>query len=273
MARGIRTPVVFTLEDLKKIYDEDAHDRKGMWSFHRNFHKGHEQCRRLTLQNSDWVMGILWNNVAAGIEKLVGKTVDYDDGINPVDVNILKNDADVVMIFTGDYHPYLEYKDFVYKVLKEDFSEKRLKETGILDNIGMLGPLVYSVAVRLLIHEIYGMKMDYDGNSSKESWKMSGYGPWCMKRFGINVDLAPPVLDEFGNACSTTKMKLPEYLGKRVNKQLLYPHFSTIEEVIENIKDIEGLKARDFSRSDGLVRCYFYFDEEHRWPEAIQATE
>jgi len=273
MTRGVRTPVVFTLEDLKKIYDEDAHGRTGMWSFHRSFHRGHDQCRRITVKNSDWIIGVLWNNVAKGMELLTGKTVDYDDYIHTSDVEILKNNADVVMIFTGDYHPYMEYEDFIRDVIKNDFSAESLKEKGISEMIGQWGPFIYSVAVRLLIHEIYGIKIDYDGNCGKEIWRMGGYSKWCMDRCGVYLDTEKPVSDELGNNYSTMKARMPEELSNRINKKLLLPHFKSLGEVEDHIKDIKDLKAKYFSRDQEWVRVILYFNENLWWTESIKLKD
>jgi len=273
MTRGVRTPVVFTLEDLKKIYDEDAHGRKGMWAFHRSFHKGHEQCRDITLQNNDWIVGILWNNVGKGMELLTDQTVDYDDFIRTSDVEMLKNNSDVVMIFTGDYHPYMKYRDFIYDVIKTDYSEKVLKEKGIRDSPGMWGSFVYSVAVRLLIHEIYGIKLDYHGACGKEIWRWGGYNTWCMDRFGLYLDTAVPVSDDLGNNYSTMKARMPQELSNRINKKLMLPHFKSIEEVEDHIKDIKDLKVEYFSRDQGWVRARFYFNADLWWTESIKIED
>lgn len=262
--------IVYSLEQLKEIYDSDAHGIKGMWAFHRNFHKGHDQCRRITLENSDWVVGILWNNFSEGMELLTGKTVDYDDEISQSDVDVLQNNSDIVMIFTGDYHPYMEYKDFIYNVIDKDFSYDVLKNMGIIDSVGMWGSLVYSIAVRLMIHEIHGIKLDYHGVCAKEIWRWGGYKEWCMKRFGLYLDTQEPVSDEFGNNYSTMKVRMTEEYKKQIDRKLMLPHFTSIEDVKEHIKDIKDLKVKNFSKDRGWIRCQFYFNEKLWWTEVVK---
>ena len=273
MTRGARTPVVFTLEDLKEIYDEDAHGRKGMWGMHRSFHRGHEQCRAITVKNSDWIVAFLWNNFSKGNELLTGKTADYDDPIHPSDIDILKKNSDVVMVFTDDYHPYMPYKDFIYEVIENEFSKKELEEKGVTSSVGMWGSFVYSVAVRIMIHEIYDIKIDYNGSCGKESWRWAGYIPWCKERFGVYIDAAPPVCDELGNNYSTMKARMPKEFSSRINKKLMLPHFTSLKDVQDHIKDIKDLKAEYFSIDQGWVRARFYFNEDLWWTESIKLED
>ena len=89
--RGIYTPVVFTLEDFKAVCDDRAHGKIGMWAFHSECHEGHLQCAKWVNEGSDWVIGILWNSFGENIP------------ISPSDIKVLKDNSDVVMVFTSDY--------------------------------------------------------------------------------------------------------------------------------------------------------------------------
>lgn len=269
--RGIYTPVVFSLKDLKEIYDNESYGYKGMWAFHRNFHPGHDQCRIETIDKCDWVVGILWNNFAKGMELLTGNSIDYDDPLHISDINILKNSSDAVMIFTGEYHPFLEYKDYIFEIVEKEFP--KLQEKGIKQNIGLFNSLVYSIAIRLTIHEIYKIKLDYHASCGKDLWRFYRYTDWCKERFGIEIEMTEPVTDQFGNNYSNMKNRIEPSLIKRINKKLIHSHFKNIDDVKEHIKDIEGLKIEFFSIDNNWMHVRFYFNDKPEstwWTEAIK---
>ena len=269
--RGLYTPVVFTLEDLREIYKRDAHGKKGMWAFHTQFHPGHGQCCKYTNKECDWVVGFLWNNFAAGMEWMMGKTIDIDTPIYTSDVEALKNNSDVVMIFTGDYHPYKDHWDFISDVIKKEFPDELLDEHHIREQFNLHSSLVYSVAVRLLIHEIYGVELSYHASCGRDLWRHVRYTEWVKERFDLTIDMSiDAARDQYGNVYSGMKNKCPKKYTDRINKPLLLPEHRSIEEVNEYIKDIPELKAVNFTINYGWIHAKFEFAGKHWWTEGLK---
>jgi len=268
--RGLYTPVVFTLEDLKAIYDRDAHGKKGMWAFHSKFHDGHAQCAVQTNKVCDWVVGILWNNFAEGMRWMAGDTIDFDDPIRTTDVDVLKANSDVVMIFTGAYHPYKEHWGAIKKVFDEEFPHDFLEEMGITKELNLYTSLIYSVAVRLLIHEIYGIKLEYHASCGRDRWRYVKYTDWVKQRFNLHIELQDAVRDQYGNVISGMRNRVPDKYNSRIKKPLLLPEFETIEEVNDYIKDIPDLKAVHFEKEYGWIHVKFQFAEKYWWSEGLK---
>lgn len=268
--RGLNTPVVFTLEDLKQVYDRDAYGTKGMWAFHHEYHAGHIQCSRLANEHCDWVMGILWNNYGAGMEWMVGESTDKDGPIRPKDVNVLKENSDVVMIFTGDYHPYKEHWEKIKREFDEIYPQDFLISEG-LDDKELYSALLYSVAIRILLHDIYNMHLDYHPSCGRNRWRHR-YAEWMKERFGLYQDLQDALRDEYGNVISSSKNRIPKEYTDRIKKPLLLPHFENIEELNEYIKDIADLKAVTFAKGYGWINVRFQFgnDDTYWWAEGLK---
>lgn len=268
--------IVYNLEDLKKIYDTLSHGRIGMWAFHAKLHDGHRQCAKVARNKCDYNICFHWQNFGEGMKLLIGDSVDPD---NPIDYKVIDEAltySDVVMIFKDKYHPYLDYYEYIKKIFDEDFPEDLLIEKGIRQSVNLYGSLVYSVAVRILIHDIYQIKVNYHPTTGRERWKMAGYPEWCLKKFGLIYDLLDPVTDEFGNCISGMKNRLPEDIRKRINKKLLCGYFNLKEDLVEHIKDIKGLKVDYFFKECGWIQAKFYFEEnpkEFWWVEGIKSKE
>lgn len=268
--RGLYTPVVFTLDDLQEIYDKDAHGKIGMWAFHSKFHVGHQSCADKTNEVCDWVIGILWNNFAAGMKWIMGDSIDIDDKIRPSDVNHLKNYSDVVMIFTGDYHPFKDHWETIKSIINEDFPDSFLKEKGVTEELNIHSSLIYSVAARILMHEIYNLKLDYHASCGRDRWRHVKYQEWLKSRYGITLDLQDAVRDDYGNVVSGMRSRVPEEYNKRINKPLLLPHFNSLEEVNDYIKDISDLRAVHFAKEYGWIHVKFQFANKHWWSEGLK---
>jgi len=268
--KGLYTPVVFNLTDLKEIYDRDAHGKKGMWAFHRNFHEGHEKCAKRVNEKCDWVVGILWNNFAEGMRWMVGDTVDYDGPILNTDVEILKEYSDVVMIFTGDYHPYKPHWFTILETIKKEFPDKLLREKDIKNELSLYSSLIYSIAIRLTIHEIYGVDLDYHSSCGRDRWRFVKYNEWLKTRFNLEQELMDAVRDEYGNVVSATKRRIPSKYTNRIQKSLLLPDFENLEEVNNYINDIPDLKAVHFSKECGWIHVKFQFGKNHWWSEGLK---
>jgi hypothetical protein len=270
LKRGLYTPVVFTLSDLKEIYDRDAHGKKGMWAFHSKFHHGHGSCAVQTNKKCDWVVGILWNNFAAGMEWMVGETKDIDDQIRTTDIEVLKRSSDVVMVFTGDYHPYKQHWHTIKSTIDKEFPESFLREKGIMDELTLYSSLIYSIAVRITIHEIYGIKLDYHASCGRDRWRHVKYTEWLKERFGLEQELLDAVRDKYGNVLSGMRHRIPPKYDKRIKKPLILPEFQTIEEVNKYISDIPDLKAVHFSRECDWIHVKFQFTDKYWWSEGLK---
>ena len=268
--KGLYTPVVFDLNDLREIYDRDAHGKKGMWAFHSKFHHGHGQCAVRTNEACDWVVGILWNNFAAGMEWMTGSTSEVDTSIYIKDIEVLKRMSDVVMVFTGDYHPYQKHWHTIKETFDKEFPKKFLKEKGIMDEDTLYSSLLYSVAIRLTMHEIYGIKLDYHASCGRDRWRHVKYKQWLKERFNLEQELFDAVRDDHGNVLSAARNRIPEQYTKRIQKPLLLPEFETIEEVNKYIKDIPDLKAVHFSKESDWIHVKFQFSDKYWWSEGLK---
>lgn len=270
MGKGIDTPVVFTLNDLKTIYDRDAHGKKGMWAFHNNFHHGHGACATQTNRVCDWVVGILWNNFSAGMDWMTGSSALTDDIIHTTDIEVLKAMSDVVMVFTGDYHPYKRHWYSIQKEFDKEFPESFLREKGIMDEHSLYASLLYSVAIRITMHDIYGIKLDYHASCGRDRWRHVKYVQWLEERFNLHQELLDAVRDEDGNVLSSSRHKIPPQFIKRIKKPLLLPEFETIEDVNKYVKDIPDLKAVHFSKECGWIHVKFQFTDQYWWSEGLK---
>ena len=270
MAKGIDTPVVFTLSDLKKIYDRDSHGIKGMWAFHSKYHDGHAKCASMTNLKCDWVVGILWNNFAEGMRWMVGDTHDIDDPIRVTDVHALKEQSDVVMIFTGEYHPYKNFWNKIQNVIDRDFPEQLLIDKGIRQELTLYSSLIYSIAIRVLMHDIYDIHLDYHASCGRDMWRFVKYKEWLKDKFGLEQELLDAVRDNNGNVISGMRNRIPYEYNSRINKPLILPHFESLEQVNDHINDIKDLKAVHFSKGFGWIHVKFKFSDKYWWSEGLK---
>jgi hypothetical protein len=273
MASGCKelyTPVVFNLTDLREIYKRDSHGKKGMWAFHSKYHSGHGQCAKYVNKKCDWVVGILWNNFAAGMRWMLGDTIDVDGPIRAHDIEVLKRSSDVVMVFTGDYHPYDAHWYTIKSIIDKEFPESFLKEKGITEEFNIYSSLIYSIAIRLTIHEIYGIHLDYHASCGRDRWRHVKYKEWVKERFNLELELLDAVRDEYGNVISGMRNRVPDKYNKRIKKPLLLPKFNTLEEVNDYIKDIPDLKAVHFAKEYGWIHVKFEFAGKYWWSEGLK---
>lgn len=265
--------IVYDLNELKKIYDLESYGKIGMWGFHAKLHDGHRQCARITKEKTDYNICFHWQNFGEGVRLLTGNNVDPD---NPIDDKVIEEAlkySNVVMIFKDNYHPYLEHYKTIKEVLDRDFPEQLLIDTGIRSSINLYGSLIYAVAIRVLLHKIYNIKIDYQASCGRERWKMVGYVEWCFDEFGLVHDLLEPVTDRLGNCLSGMKNRIPSEITNRINKKLILSEFNSKEDLEEHIKDIKGLKIDYFYKEYGWIQAKFYFEEspnEWWWVEGIK---
>lgn len=268
--RGLYTPVVFTLEDLKEIYERDAHGTKGMWAFHTQFHPGHMQCSKRTNERCDWVVGVLWNNFAEGTRWMLGDSIDIDTPIYSTDIEVLKNSSDVVMVFSGDYHPYKKHWNKIQELIKKDFPDELLEEHNLKEQFNLYSSLIYSVAVRYVIHDVFKIRIDYHAQCGKDIWRYV-YRDWLKERYALELDIdVDAERDEYGNVYSGMKNKCPKEYTDRIKKPLLLQTHKSLEEVNEYIKDIPELKALNFSIRYGWIHSKFEFAGKHWWTEGLK---
>jgi hypothetical protein len=210
--------IVYSFEDLKRLYPENK--KRGMWAFHSNYHEGHERCAK-AVQHCDWVVGVLYNNMADGEKWMTGVTYTKTTPILQSDIESLKKYSDVCLILTGDYHPYKEHWNLIKSEFEEQFPIECLKEKGILDDQLTYNVLLYSVAYRVLMHGIYKLYFDYQAQGGKDPFRTIGYLEYVYDRWGVHIDLLDPVRDHFGNSISNTIAGLPKHLKDKINKPLL----------------------------------------------------
>jgi hypothetical protein len=268
--RGLYTPVVFTLEDLKAVCDERAGGKIGMWAFHFEYHEGHLHCSNVVNEGSDFVIGILWNNYGAGIKWMIGEVDDEDVPIRPRDIDLLKKHSDVVMIFTGDYHPFKEHWPYLKKEFDNYFTKDFLISEG-LEVTTSYAALLYSVTARILMHEIYKIPTNYHPTCGRNAWRHI-YSHWLKKRFNIDHTLDDAVRDKYGNIISSSRNRIPSKYTDRIRKPLILPHFESLEEVNEHIKDIKELKAEAFAKRHGWINVKFKFADNNKyyWAEGLK---
>lgn len=264
---NVNTPVVYTLEELKKIHDETAYGIRGQWGTHAKLHEGHKTCAELVNSHCDWVLGVMWNNTAGGQRFVLGKTEQVDDeNIIDIDLEYYKEKSDVVLVLKGDYHPYKNNMNYILGKINKLFPEKLLKEIGIYNNINSMASLYYSSTIRITMHEFYKIKTDYQVSCGREAWRVAtGYADWLQKEYGHYVDLIDPIKDDFDNCLSGRKNSLPKEWTDRIQKPLLLSHFRTTDDVLEQIKNIEGLNVSFFIRKNNWIHAQFYFYEPKNW--------
>lgn len=100
------------------------------------------------------------------------------------------------------------------------------------------------------------------GGSLKDAWRPV-YNVWHREQFPKIVLLwVDPLTDKYGNSyCSS----MPAEMVARITKPLLLPHFRSIEEVRENIKDIEGLSVTYFVYDPMMEYLYAQFTVGDRY--------
>jgi hypothetical protein len=259
--------VVYSLKELKDLYPSTG--TKGMWAFHANCHAGHIWCAE-EAQRCDWVVGVLYNNMADGEKWMTGYTSLKTYPITKSDIDILKKYSDVCLILTGDYHPYKQYWSQIKNEFDEQFPISCLKEKGIIEDQDAFNVLLYSVSIRFLLHGVYKMHFDYQAQGGKDRFRSIGYVDYVFDRWGVKIDLLDSIRDENGNSISKTISGLPKNLKERINKPLLLSEFETIEQVQEHINTIEGLIVLNFYRMNGWVHATFQFEGYKSWVEGVR---
>jgi len=267
------TPVVYTFDHLKEIYDRNSHGVKGQWGAHAKLHTGHKECCKQINDRCDWVLGIVYENFAAGQKILIGSTEETDSYVSDEDLDFYKNNSDVVLILRDDYHPFLEYMSYIDEQMSIEFPKDKLKKAGVLDNLNLYASLYYSVAIRIVQNEIYKIITNQQVSCGRDRWRTSvGYTEWLYRKYNLTVHLIDPIRDQFGNCMSGCKNKLPAELKNRINIPLLLPHFNSINDVREHIKNIKDLEIRYFYKENGWMQAKFYFSslEDSWWSEGMK---
>jgi len=259
--------IVYSYEDLKRSHPTDG--KKGMWAFHANCHQGHIKCAEAA-QHCDWVVGMLFNNMAEGERWMTGTTTLKEFSVSQSDIDILKKYSDVCLVLTGDYHPYKDHWSLIKSEFEEHFPIECLKEKGILEDQVSFNALLYAVSFRVLLHGVYGIYFDYQAQSGKDRYRTIGYVDYVLDRWGVSLDLIDAVRDEYGNSISKTIAGLPKHLKDKLDIPLLLSEFESIEEVREYIKPIEGLKIINFYRMNNWIHATFAFDGYKSWTEGIR---
>ena len=259
--------IVYSFEDLKKLQPKTG--KLGTWAFHANCHAGHIRCAEAA-QHCDWVVGMMHNNMAEVERWMAGTTLLETFPVTQTDIDILKKYSDVCFILTGDYNPHKEHWESIKNEFSEHFPVECLKEKGIFQEQITYNALLYAVAFRFLMHNVYELYFDYQAQCGKDRFRTAGYIDYLLDRWGISIDLIDSVRDEYGNSISNTIAGLPKKLKDRLNIPLLLSEFETIEEVRDHIKSIDGLKVINFYRLNNWVHATFAFDNYKSWTEGIR---
>jgi hypothetical protein len=259
--------IVYSYDELKKLVPESG--SKGMWAFHANCHEGHIRCAKAA-QHCDWVVGMLFNNMADGERWMTGTTTLKNYPITQSDVDTLKKYSDVCLIFKDDYHPYKEHWKLIQNEFSEQFPIECLKEKEILLDQSSYNALLFAVAFRVLLHGVYGIYFDYQAQCGKDRYRTVGYVDYVFDRWGVKLDLIDSIRDEFGNSISNTINGLPKSLKDKINKPLLISELQTIDELRTYIKSIDGLKVLNFYRINGWLHATFEFEGYKSWVEGIR---
>jgi hypothetical protein len=259
--------LVYSYEDLKKLHPENV--TKGMWCFQANFHDGHKKCAE-AVQGCGWVIGFMFNNRAEEEKGMTGINTFQSFPINDYDLNMLRKYSDVGVVLTGDYQPWKQYWNEILKEFDENFPIECLKENEILDDRDQYNTLLHSVAFRYILHKVYKINFDYQAQGGKDRFRSAGYIDYVYDRWGVKIDLLDSSKDDVGNSISRTITGLPTELKNKIDVQLLYPEFKSINDVRENIKHINGLKVINFYRMNGWVHATFKFDNYKSWTEGIR---
>jgi len=261
--------IVYSYEDVKKLCPESG--TKGLWCFQANFHAGHQKCAEAA-QHCDCVVGVMFNHRDEEERWMCGDTTLQKFPIYQSDIAALQKYSDICFILTGDYHPYRQHWDKIQEEFEEHFPIECLKEKGILDDRASYNALLQSVAFRYMMHGVYGIHFDYQAQGGKDRYRVVGYIDYLLDRWDLPIDLIDSIRDEYGNSISRTIGGLPQYLKDRINKPLLLPEFNNIEQVIEHIYTIEGLKVLNFYKTNGWVHATFMFNNYKSWTEGIRCT-
>lgn len=256
--------LVHSYSEVKQIHPLSG--TKGMFAFHAGFHAGHRQCAE-AVQDCDWVVGMLFNNMAEGQKWMTGETILQAVPLESEDIKQLLHYSDVGLVLTGDYFPERDYWNKVLDEFSEQFPVECLVEKGILEDKADYTSLLYAVAFRVVCHEVYGIDIQRQAQCGRDRFRTVGYVDYVRDRWGCSIDLLDAVLDAQGNSVSKTINGLPGYLKVRLNIPLLMPYAKTIDEVREHIKDIEDLKVLNFYISKEWVHATFAFDGYKPWTE------
>jgi len=260
--------IYYNYTDFNKVYDLFAKGKIGMFAYHAKFHDGHKQCALLARENSDFVIGIFYQNFGAEQMKVLGKTYDDDKVFEDSDLDPLFEYSDIGLVLTGDYFPALEHWDEIKKDFDYRFPKSYLKEKGVVDNV--YASLLLSFAFRYNFHHINKIHVDYCAQSGRDRWRTVGYTKWLWYEYGCKIDLRDPKRDEIGNVLSGMRNKLPKELQDRIKKPLILPTFMCKEDVEEHIKDIEGLHVGYFFREYGWIQVKFYFEPHQWWADGLK---
>lgn len=268
MANGIK--VVYTLEDLKEITDK-VDGTISLWGFHHRIHDGHRAVAKKARELGDFVVGQYWSNAAEIYTAFNGFSLDKDLPLIENDIKEIKELSDVVMIFKKGYIPFggnYPTIENLWKRIKKELPDSMLEEGNILGKQSWECSLRGTQAVKIVIDKF--IKYDYTLSSYKDGWRHL-YSWWVDKYCDYKCVLIEPILDKNGNAISGCKSRIPKKLMSRIDKKLLTSDMKTIEDAIENIKDIDELKVINFYRNDefGYMFAEFAFSKFQWWYEGI----
>ena len=255
--------IFYTLEDLGKKVDRiyANHKRIGAWFVGTKIHDGHRLLYNKAKNKCDYVIGVYCNTWSEQLYEIYGRKQDVAVGINNKTLNELVEKTDLVMVYANGYTSFIDPKGLRKR------SEKELPDNELPGFIKNDAQNIASLRTAQSFHIKFNeyVKYDYLGGGQKDPWRLY-YKNWHDKYYPyIEYELVTSVLDEYGNCLASS---VPENIKKQINKPLLVPGMRSIEEVIENVKDIDGLRVVFFNYNpeNNFLNARFQCgDDENMW--------
>jgi hypothetical protein len=233
----VNDKIVYTTEEVAERLPSNK--KIGSWGFHENYHEGHKQILKKTQENSDYIIGVLWNNLAEMVTDIMGQSWEPRTPIYDKDVEFLCDNSDVVMIFTGNYRPWRDKFDKL-DLLANALIEYDELPFGRKEHRHPWELMRACQVMRLAMNRIWPPY--YTCGSYRDIWRPS-YREWYCNRFpGYEYELIEPVRDEHGNDISSTRL----LSGHKATKCLLRKGLRSKEELEEYVSDQEGLEVTHF---------------------------
>ena len=232
----------------------------GTWGVHTKVHDGHRYLYREISARCCSIVGVYYLNWQYCREVIGGaKHIKQ----TPLDWQTLKeflNKCAVIYLMAGTDigFPHSEIGKRVARAV-EQLPDERVPEFIRNDKEQMATLRAAQVFRTAMLEHI---PLNVAAGSLKDAWRPI-YNVWHREQFPQVLLLeTDPIRDRFGNSyCSS----MPEDITARITKPLLLPHFTSIEEVREHIKSIDGLGVVFFARDEMTNYMYSQFTVGDRY--------
>jgi len=255
--------ILYTLEDLEKEVDRiyASHKHIGAWFVGTKVHDGHRFLYNKARKKCDFVIGVYCNTWSEQMYEVCGRRQDVAVGINDKTLNELVDKTDLVMVYANGYTSFTDTEGLKVRMEKE--LPKSELPNFVKDDAQNIASLRTAQAFNIRFNEC--VKYHYRNGGQKDPWRL------CIKKWhgeyypGIEYELITSILDEYGNCLASS---IPENIKNQINKPLLVPGMRSIEEVVENVKDIDGLRVVFFNYNpeNNFLNARFQCgDDENMW--------